>query len=142
MFFFETEPLPRPFFVNAPELSVNELTAYCSSLTSINPKIEVPVLDCDCKLVDKYRLQTACKCKLPPCAVTAFKELQTQQLAHKSNISVLKTTVEQMQATLASFKPIAVQPTATTPPSTRTSSFLQDDVKRWLVSPQDNVKIA
>ncbi|KAF8593196.1 hypothetical protein BDV93DRAFT_588022 [Ceratobasidium sp. AG-I] len=125
----------------APEnkLSVNELTAYCSNLTSINPKIEVPVSDCDCKLVDKYRLESTCKCKLPPCAMTAFKELQTQQLAYKSNISALETTIEQMQITLSSFKFIA-ELTETTPPPPPTSSSLQGDVKRWLVSPRDGVK--
>ncbi|KAF8596255.1 hypothetical protein BDV93DRAFT_611007 [Ceratobasidium sp. AG-I] len=136
----DTEPLPKPNFVHAPDLSTAEMFVYCSNPYGSICKIELPVLDCDCKADrPKWGPQSPCICKLPPCAVSAFKHLQIQQLAHKSDISVLKHTIEQMQVVTASLKPTDEPTKDTTAPSLIVSSTLQDDVKRWLVSQQSNV---
>ena len=124
--------------MNAPELSAAELCQYWSRTNITQYRVELPVLDCDCKVSYNNAAQVvSCKCKLPPCAVSAFKQLQTQMLSHRSDISALKGTIEQIQVAATSPKPVAERATDIEPPRPIVSSTLQADVKRWLVSQRD-----
>ncbi|KAF8599384.1 hypothetical protein BDV93DRAFT_546949 [Ceratobasidium sp. AG-I] len=96
-------------------------------------RIMLSVPGCECKVHYSDGSKNICPCKLPPCAVSAFKELQTQQLAHKGNIFVLSRTVEQMQAAMSSLKPTAGHITETEPYSSIRSSSLKEDVQKWLL---------
>lgn len=128
-FCFQGEMIFKPGFIGFPERSPQELLSNHFYRCEKRNKIELDVTDCECSMIDPLGNKMVCQCKLPPCAVSAFKQLQTQQTIHKRNMSALKTTIDQVQAAMSNPK-AAVESVLTL--HTR-SGTLQDDVRRWLL---------
>ncbi|KAF8599375.1 hypothetical protein BDV93DRAFT_526164 [Ceratobasidium sp. AG-I] len=100
--------------------------------------IELAVDDCTCEFQPRpvwsgfkwvQQNKTQCICKLPVCAVRAFKDLQTRQVAHANSITHLESVVTQLQTPpapppqdLADFA--SPEPTA--------SESIQEEVRKWL----------
>lgn len=124
----------KPCFVDFPALSVEEIRSAYVRRYEDRHRIELDVPGCECSLPYKHDPnQTAiCQCKLPPCAVSAFKHLQTQQIAHKNSISTLETTIEQIRTAMPTTKPFTEYITETAPTSCLGPSTLQNDVRGWL----------
>ncbi|KAF8594458.1 hypothetical protein BDV93DRAFT_529305 [Ceratobasidium sp. AG-I] len=102
--------------------------------------IQLPVVDCTCS----YRCENgqdfyedSCdddtakwRCNLPVCAVRAFKDLQTQQIAHASSISQLKSVIGQIQT--PPRHPSLEVPEDSASHSSIGSKSVQEEVRRWL----------
>ncbi|KAF8593181.1 hypothetical protein BDV93DRAFT_529977, partial [Ceratobasidium sp. AG-I] len=81
-------------------------------------------------------------CRLSPCGAKAVKYLQTQQLAHKNNISKLEATIGQVQATLTS---LTLAPESHIEPDLNEPDHLgsvQEEVRKWLTGVQSPIEIA
>ncbi|KAF8596248.1 hypothetical protein BDV93DRAFT_528186 [Ceratobasidium sp. AG-I] len=114
-----TETIPHPSFVNT---EIEGDWRVCGDDTFV---LQVP----GCKCAPRYSGEA---CIISPCGAKAFKHLQTQQLAHKSNISKLETTMERVNITLLSL-------TAAPEPHMQSDSnepsqtgSVQEEVRKWL----------
>lgn len=100
-------------------------------------RIAVPVPGCECESQygsENPRAVQACKCKLPPCAFTAFKNLQTIQSTHNSDIANLGTTLEQVQTTLLSLTTAPKPYGGLDPDEPNETRSAQEEVRKWLAS--------
>ncbi|KAF8599369.1 hypothetical protein BDV93DRAFT_526161 [Ceratobasidium sp. AG-I] len=70
-----------------------------------------------------------CRCKLPACAVRAFKGLQTQQVAHTNSIAHLESVITQLQTPPA---PPPESPTKSASPELTASKSIHEEVRSWL----------
>lgn len=96
--------------------------------------IELMAPDCECSTIFDWGFASR-PCKLPPCAVSAFKHLQNQQLVHTNNIATLETTIDQLQA--------ARTPNPESEPDLVESSSqfgtVQEEVRRWMAGREYHV---
>ena len=113
-------------------LSDQELQKFHYDSYGARNRIELNVPGCECSVTYSPNSRYECQCKLPPCAISAFKHLQVQQQAYKSNISTLETTVEHIQMAMSKFRSTAELTTEISLTSHMQSGALQDDVREWL----------
>lgn len=133
----QVEPILKPCFVG-----MRTPSAYWYD--SKPDKIEIAVPGCECKAwyaalgvppPSKNGI-VSCQCKVPPCVVSAFKQLQTQQIAFNDDISKLETTIEHIQMSLdspTSASASIIEPDLDGALHTQT---IQEDVHNWLISSQ------
>ncbi|KAH7345361.1 hypothetical protein B0J17DRAFT_639598 [Rhizoctonia solani] len=70
-------------------------------------RIEIP--SCRCRLIDQCGVeQPDWSCALYPCAISALKDIQAQQLAHANGISSLELSVKKLNATIATIPTAAL----------------------------------
>lgn len=123
----------KPCFIDLPTPSVQEIqNSYCYYGDRYRINLNVP--DCKCSAYGRH-----CQCKLPACAISAFEQLQTQQLAHKTNISALEATIEQIQVAISPPKLTAEPTTENAPTVGLRSGTLRDDLRNWLIGRRDDV---
>lgn len=124
----------QPCFVNTAIPSVHDCWP-----TNNETLIQLPVADCARKYKSRWTGESisgvpqyeekAIVCKLPACAVRAFKELQTQQLAHVTSIAQLETAVIQLQTP----PPPPINPLKeSTSDQHAGSESIQEEVLKWL----------
>ncbi|KAF8599371.1 hypothetical protein BDV93DRAFT_609331 [Ceratobasidium sp. AG-I] len=126
----------KPSFINAVTPETHD-RCYRNSTTGI---IELSVDDCTCKTESPRVLPGQPQiirlteprhiCKLPACAVLAFKDLQTQQVAHAHDITQLQTAIAQIRAPP---EPPFLDITGDSMlPQSTPSESIQGDVRKWL----------
>ncbi|KAF8594460.1 hypothetical protein BDV93DRAFT_611864 [Ceratobasidium sp. AG-I] len=106
-------------------------------LNSKTGMIELPVDDCTCGYATgtwirgKYAPHQGkqCICRLPACAVRAFKNLQIQQIAHANSIAHLESLIPEIQTPQA--PPFENHAEFASPHPTG-SDFIQEEVRKWL----------
>ncbi|KAF8599378.1 hypothetical protein BDV93DRAFT_609335 [Ceratobasidium sp. AG-I] len=100
--------------------------------------IELAVDDCTCQFQPRpvwngcqwvLQKKKQCICKLPACAVRAFKDLQTRQIAHASSIAQLESVVTQLQTPPA---PPPQDPADYMSAEPIASESIQEEVRKWL----------
>ncbi|CUA77420.1 hypothetical protein RSOLAG22IIIB_02433 [Rhizoctonia solani] len=75
-----------------------EVTKKVTYNTGGKPRIQVglPVPGCSCSYKELFGPKSSCPCMLPACAVSAFKHIQVEQLAHKRSITDLQSSVSEL----------------------------------------------
>ncbi|KAF8593197.1 hypothetical protein BDV93DRAFT_566806 [Ceratobasidium sp. AG-I] len=132
----DAETTLKPCFIDFPAPSEEVIRSSHLWSYDSRDRIELNVPGCECSIpffCNPSELAT-CQCKLPPCAVSAFKQLQIQQRTHKNNISALESTIEQIQVAMSHPKPTAKNTSKAVPTPSSRFSTLQDDVRNWLGS--------
>ncbi|KAF8599379.1 hypothetical protein BDV93DRAFT_560462 [Ceratobasidium sp. AG-I] len=124
------EPALQPCFTGFPAPSAQTMQSPYASGRGKRIYLDVP--GCDCSGPPSDGSKTVAQCKLPPCAISAFNHLQAQQLVHKSNISALETTTEQIQNAITTLQTTTKHAIETIPPAHIQISSLREDVQKWL----------
>ncbi|KAF8599382.1 hypothetical protein BDV93DRAFT_609338, partial [Ceratobasidium sp. AG-I] len=121
-------PSMKPSFINT---TIPE-THHCSRRNPGSYIVELPVNSCTCTSTSGYLSNGAyhkggtVECKLPACAVRAFKDLQTRQVAHANSIAHLEAVITQLQTPPA---PPPESPTNSASPELTASESIQEEVR-------------
>lgn len=105
--------------------------SYPSGTASKLLRLQVP--GCVCKVDYGSGNIQDCICKLQPCTIRAFKNLQTLQLTHTNTISKLETTMEQFQVALSSLGTSPGPHIELDSDGAVYTGFVQEEVHKWLV---------
>ena len=125
----QAEPSVKPCFIDI--LGPDECQNYVSLLAGTTRKVP----GCRCQTWSKTpsegsdsNMSAAWRCKLPPCAVSAIRYLQTQQVAHKNKLAKLETTIEQIRADRSPPMPVP-QPCSY---NFAQVGYVHEEVRKWL----------
>lgn len=87
----------KPSFIGIQTDGVYPKDKWAKSCNTRNLKVP----DCACSFDDGASTPSRYECKLPACAVAAFKNLQIQQIAHTNSITNLEQSIDILNASLA-----------------------------------------